>query len=480
MKNLKFSLILLFPICAFAQWTPSPYTSGNISFLTGNVGIGKTANNNKLVVLGTTSLEGSLLISNSFSLSRNNISGFGYTTLFQAYGSNTSTGDNIRIEAASNVYAGHLELRGGYSEFGWGGNVRILGGEGISADDWIDVQGITESQGGDVEIKGGNSMLNPGNVFINAGNGGGYNGSAAMRGNIYLAQNGGIVGIGGGGIGSNQPSTNVNLTNGNLIIGADNSAYNFFNFKSKGKSYIQSDTLYFKVKKFGIGTEKPTAALEIKSIDNLGFKLSSSTRMRISSPYVDYEMYSVGTKFKLVYYTSSGVETDIFSADGKKIGIGNSELRFKDVNEFGISSLNDGKWHFSYQLNEITKSDLLVITADGKIGMGTDSPDSKLTVKGNIHTQEVKVDLNGAVAPDYVFDKNYDLKPLAEVEKYIEQNKHLPEVPSGTEMDQNGVNLKEMNLLLLKKIEELTLHLIEQDKAIRKLSTEVNKLKGDQ
>src|SRR5690606_13741149 len=96
-----------------------------------------------------------------------------------------------------------------------------------------------------------------------------------------------------------------------------------------------------------------------------------------------------------------------------------------------------------------------------KVGIGTTTPDSKLTVKGNIHTNEVKVDLLGAVAPDYVFENDYYLKPLKEVENYITKEKHLPNIPSAKNMETDGINLKEFNLKLLEKIEELTLYTIQ-------------------
>ena len=111
----------------------------------------------------------------------------------------------------------------------------------------------------------------------------------------------------------------------------------------------------------------------------------------------------------------------------------------------------------------------MFISPFGNVGIGVSNPDEKLTVKGKIHTQEVRIDLNGAVAPDYVFNKNYPLQTLKEIETYILNNKHLPEIPSAKEMEDEGLYLKKMNLLLLKKIEELTLHLIEQEKRIVEL-----------
>lgn len=124
---------------------------------------------------------------------------------------------------------------------------------------------------------------------------------------------------------------------------------------------------------------------------------------------------------------------------------------------------------------------------NGKIGIGTTNPDELLTVKGKIHTQEVIVDLNGAVAPDYVFESYFDgiskfnssyrLLTLPEIETYIKEFHHLPNIPSAKEIEKNGLSLKEMNLLLLEKIEELTLYTIQQQKEIDLLKEKVSKLK---
>ncbi|MCZ8216406.1 MAG: hypothetical protein O9262_09225 [Cyclobacteriaceae bacterium] len=118
------------------------------------------------------------------------------------------------------------------------------------------------------------------------------------------------------------------------------------------------------------------------------------------------------------------------------------------------------------------KVDAMTIDHHGNVGIGT-NPNQKLHVNGTVYSTEVKVDVNAGTGPDYVFEPTYQLSSLAEIENYIKANKHLPEVPSAKEMETNGINLSEMNMLLLKKVEELTLHLIEQKKEINELRSEI-------
>ncbi|GAA4273203.1 hypothetical protein GCM10022258_24970 [Aquimarina gracilis] len=109
-------------------------------------------------------------------------------------------------------------------------------------------------------------------------------------------------------------------------------------------------------------------------------------------------------------------------------------------------------------------SKLVTIKGDGSgVGIGTTTPDSKLTVKGKIHAEEVKIDLS-VPAPDYVFKKEYDLLTIDEVQQHIQEKGHLPNIPSAKVMETEGVDLGTMNMKLLEKIEELTLYAIEQNK----------------
>jgi hypothetical protein len=104
-------------------------------------------------------------------------------------------------------------------------------------------------------------------------------------------------------------------------------------------------------------------------------------------------------------------------------------------------------------------------TALGYVGIGTTNPTDLLTVAGKIGAREIKVSTNAGA--DFVFEPDYKLPDLNELEKFVKTNKHLPEIPTAKQMVENGVNLGELNIKLLQKVEELTLHLIEKDKQLR-------------
>ena len=116
------------------------------------------------------------------------------------------------------------------------------------------------------------------------------------------------------------------------------------------------------------------------------------------------------------------------------------------------------------------------VTANGDVGIGTIVPKSKLAVKGTIRAKELKVmvDINA----DFVFEEDYDLRSLKEVEEFIKTNNHLPEIPSAEEMKELGISVGEMNIKLLQKIEELTLYLIQQEKRLIKQEANIQALQS--
>lgn len=102
------------------------------------------------------------------------------------------------------------------------------------------------------------------------------------------------------------------------------------------------------------------------------------------------------------------------------------------------------------------------IAGNGNVGIGETNPQHKLAVNGTIKAREVIVETTGW--SDYVFADDYRLAPLSEVESHIKTNRHLPGIPSATQVAEQGVSLGDMQAKLLAKVEELTLHVIAQEK----------------
>jgi len=115
----------------------------------------------------------------------------------------------------------------------------------------------------------------------------------------------------------------------------------------------------------------------------------------------------------------------------------------------------------------------MTIKANGDVGIGTGMPREKLSVNGNIRAREIKVEATNW--PDYVFEEGYQVGTLEELESYIKVNKHLPEMPSAKEVESNGVDLGDLVKKLLKNQEELTLHIVAQEKKIRILEKQLIK-----
>lgn len=113
----------------------------------------------------------------------------------------------------------------------------------------------------------------------------------------------------------------------------------------------------------------------------------------------------------------------------------------------------------------------MFISADGKVVIGSSVPKTMLTVGGEITAQKITVTQQGWA--DYVFDSNYKLRPLKEVEQFIAQHNHLPDVPSASEVEKNGLSVGDQHTVILRKVEELTLYIIAQQKEIEALKKQL-------
>ncbi len=256
----------------------------------------------------------------------------------------------------------------------------------------------------------------------------------------------------------------------------------------------------------GIGTTNPASKLDVRTSTNKGVRLNFNDESAITF---------VPNNGNSIFHLSHGHDNRLHISEGGtvgggklmtfvnsgNIGIGTTNpaskldvrtstnkgvrLNFNDESAitfvpnngnsiFHLSHGHDNRLHIS-QGGTVGGGKLMTFVNSGNIGIGTSNPDMKLTVKGNIHAEEVKIDLN-VPAPDYVFKENYNLRSIAELEKFIIENSHLPEIPSAKEFEQNGVMQAEMDMNLLKKIEELTLYTIQQQKQIEKLESLVEQL----
>ncbi|OEK01977.1 hypothetical protein BFP97_10805 [Roseivirga sp. 4D4] len=133
--------------------------------------------------------------------------------------------------------------------------------------------------------------------------------------------------------------------------------------------------------------------------------------------------------------------------------------------------------------NTFTPEFRMTVSNNGNIGVGTTTPGEKLEVNGNalidgeLYSKKVKVSVNPGNWPDYVFASSYELRALSELEAFIKTNHHLPEVPSTEQVEKEGLDLGNMDAALLKKVEELTLYVLELEAGRKKLEVQNSKLR---
>lgn len=199
---------------------------------------------------------------------------------------------------------------------------------------------------------------------------------------------------------------------------------------------------------FGINTSAPVATLDMGPVleNTLSSVLARQSEGNATGSGTFLGVKAYGTQFAYDNGKSFSIEHNFY-------GVVNSSINF-----YRGSGTSGGFLTF----NNNNNLERMRITSSGLVGIGTKHPDAELTVYGVVHSKEVRVDLN-VPGPDYVFASTYNLRPLNEVSLFIRRHNHLPEVPSAKQLEKNGIQLGEMSMLLLKKIEELTLYVIEQE-----------------
>ena len=231
----------------------------------------------------------------------------------------------------------------------------------------------------------------------------------------------------------------------------------------------------------GIGTTSPVTKLEVNGTlsmvrgNRLQFleSVGGSNRAFIEGDVINQLLFHVGS--------GTGLDAVLINSSGN-VGVGTTtpqaRLHLKTPNWLSsLLTLEDT--HYSGQAYHFQiESDGLKIKQNTSINYQFKTGGDFIVNNGTIHSKEVKVSLTPGSGPDYVFEPDYKLLSLEEIKNYIDQHKHLPEVPSAKEMETNGVNVSEMNMLLLKKIEELTLHVIELKKRDEAQQREIEGLKN--
>jgi len=174
---------------------------------------------------------------------------------------------------------------------------------------------------------------------------------------------------------------------------------------------------------------------------------------------------------KVIGVKGGGHAKALVSTDNVISGLWSHDSGFYGAPAGGITGTYSNH-PFSIITGQTTK---LTVLANGNVGIGILSPNEKLAVNGLIRAREVKVE--SANWPDYVFEEGYNIGTLKGLESYIKTNKHLPGMPSAKEVETNGIAVSEILKLQQKKIEELTLHLIDLSKKVEAQDAYIKTLK---
>lgn len=288
----------------------------------------------------------------------------------------------------------------------------------------------------------------------------------------------GIYRTGGAWVGANFQQLKLAFDTGIIIDGG------FMHGKS-GTSIQPNDG------KVGIGTDVSTAKLEVRGNSAVYSDFANYSGETVNSPLPNGKEPTLVISEKPSGTMIYNVGGQVTYRGGLSFGRGGPGIYSINPNPAGSTLYGDLHFHTTvWNGSDYNNFDRMVITQEGAVGIGTINPAYKLDVCGTIRAKEIKVDLQGGC--DFVFEDNYKLMDLNKLEEFVNQNKHLPEIAPAKEMIANGLEMKEFQMKLLQKIEELTLYTIEQNKKLerqnkksekqeqelKKLKTKIKKLES--
>lgn len=217
------------------------------------------------------------------------------------------------------------------------------------------------------------------------------------------------------------------------------------------------------------------------TITNYPFSLKTNDAVRM---YFDTNG-NIGVNTSIPYQMLHVVDGNIMitGSSTRAPGCPNGSMLFGSTAD---TSDHFGRWGIEYLCNENDGYGLnfwrpwtpsimggnyyLFLSDSGNVGIGTKNPQARLAVNGDLLAKSIRVNTSSTYWPDYVFEDGYNLMSLRDLESYIVKNKHLPGIPSASEIDtKNEVDLGELNAILLEKVEELTRYIIELQKQIDEL-----------
>ncbi|EZH71303.1 hypothetical protein ATO12_10870, partial [Aquimarina atlantica] len=246
--------------------------------------------------------------------------------------------------------------------------------------------------------------------------------------------------------------------------------------------YVRSDgsygtKMYFSTTDAYVSGSKTAMSIDHRGMVGIG-TISPKSKLQIAGGSNNWNESTPGTSVGSIHLDPENSSNHFGSA----ITFGASDTSNGETAQAGIYVRSDGsygtKMYFSTTDAYVSGSKTAMsIDHKGKVGIGTNNTGShKLAVEGSIGAREIKVE--ATTWSDFVFETDYNLPTLAEVENHIKEKGHLKDIPNAKEVAKNGIYLGAMDAKLLQKIEELTLYTIQQEKEIKRQALEIEELKS--